>query len=195
MADEELELELDVEEAPKSKKKLIIAIVAAVLLLGGGGGAAWFFLSDSSDGSTEEEGKVETEKLPVHYLTLVPEFVVNFGPGSRVRSLQVDIQIATHDEAALDIVATYKPVIRNDILVLLSGLSFDELSQESGKLVLQKKILNTINKVVIDARHVAPVADEDADSEKDTDTAKNGTSDDVIAGPIENVYFISFIMQ
>lgn len=195
MADED-ELELDVEEEPKSKKKLIIAIVAAVLLLVGGAG--WFFLSGSDDGSAEEEDKADTSKLPIHYLTLVPEFVVNFGRGSRVRYLQVDIQISTRDESSLEVVANYKPVIRNDILVLLSGLSFDELSQEAGKIKLQKKILNTINKVVSDAIYVAPAEDENADNnEAETETASKDDSahDEVVAGPIENVYFVSFIMQ
>ena len=201
MADEELELELDVEEAPKSKKTLIIAIVVAVLLLDGGG-AAWFFLSGSGEGGAEGEEKVDVEKLPLHYLTLTPEFVVNFGRGSRVRYLQVDIQIATRDEAALEVVANYKPVIRNDILVLLSGLSFEDLSQEAGKITLQKKILNTINKIVIEASHEVSAKDEDATNNHDETkaegehaTKKDSNQDEVVVGPIENIYFTSFIMQ
>jgi len=183
MADE---LELDVEEPKKSKLVLIIAIVGVVLLLGGG--AAWFFLAGDGGDSAEESEKIDVSKLPIHYLTLVPEFVVNFGPGSRVRYLQVDIQVATRDEAALKTIATYNPVIRNDILVLLSGLSFEELSKETGKLALQKKILNTINKVVVSAGQPAPAA-------KAKDAGNEEAGDDVVKGPVENIYFTSFIMQ
>jgi len=184
MADE---LELDVEEPKKSKLVLIIAIVGVVLLLGGG--AAWFFLSGDGNDSTKESEKVDTSKLPLHYLTLTPEFVVNFGPGSRVRYLQVDVQVATRDEAALETLAIYKPVIRNDILVLLSGLSFEELSQETGKLALQKKILNTINKVVVSTKQKTPAA-----KTKGSGATASG-DDEVVKGPIENIYFTSFIMQ
>lgn len=193
MADEtedESELELDVEETPKSNKKLIIAIIAVVLLLNGGA-ASWFFLSGSGDGtegsasSTAVEEKEDTSKLPLHYLTLVPEFVVNFGPGSRVRYLQLDIQIATRDESSLITLSNYNPVIRNDILVLLSGVSFDDLSQEKGKILLQKQILNTINKVLNDA----------INGESATKKSPSASELEMIAGPIENIYFISFIMQ
>jgi len=184
MADE---LELDVEEPKKSKLVLIIAIAGVVLLLGGG--AAWFFLGGDDGDAAKESEKVDLSKLPIHYLTLVPEFVVNFGPGSRVRYLQVDIQVATRDEAALKTISTYNPIIRNDILVLLSGLSFEELSKETGKLALQKRILNTINKVVVSAGQTAPAAKaEDAGNEA-------AAGDDVVKGPIENIYFTSFIMQ
>lgn len=186
MADE---LELDVEEPKKSKLILIIAIVGVVLLLGGG--AAWFFLAGDGGDSAKESEKVDTSKLPLHYLTLTPEFVVNFGPGSRVRYLQVDIQVATRDETSLETLATYKPVIRNDILVLLSGLSFEVLSQETGKLDLQKKILNTINKVVVSAGNAAPAAEAKNDGNAASATGK----DEVVKGPIENIYFTSFIMQ
>lgn len=123
---------------------------------------------------------------PLTYLTLVPEFIVNFGPGSKVRYLQVDLQIATRQEASLDTVNTYRPVTRNDILIVLSGVSYEDLKDRAGKEALQKRLLNTINKVVVAAGHAAP-----ADKKNDG----HGNVDEHIKGPIENVYFTSFIMQ
>lgn len=190
MADKDEELELDVNEK-KGGKKTIIMIAIGVLLLNGIGIGAWLFLAGddkkSSDTAEKQEviEKQEAVLGPLTYLTLVPEFIVNFGPGSKVRYLQVDLQIATRQEASLDTVNTYRPVLRNDILIVLSGVSYEDLKDRAGKEALQKKLLNTINKVLIAAEHVAPADGEEKDTKGDED----------VKGPIENVYFTSFIMQ
>jgi flagellar FliL protein len=187
MAEEELEL--DVNESKGGSKKMIIIIVA-ILLLNGIGIGTWLFLSGGdNDKSTSDADKKEVELAPIKYLTLVPEFIVNFGPDSKVRYLQVDLQISTRDEAALATVETYRPVIRNDILVLLSGAKFEDLQDRAGKEALQKELLATINKVVASATHVTP---EHEETNKEQD---KGHSNEEIKGPIENVYFTSFIMQ
>ena len=201
MAEEE-ELELDVNQPKGSKMTTILLIVLIVLVLVMGGVGAWLFLGsdDSSSDSSDSAKKEEVVLGPLKYITMVPEFVVNFGPGSKVRYLQVDLQIATRDQAALDTVSTYRPVLRNDILVVLSGVSFDDLRERSGKEALQKKLLQTINKVVLSAGHAAPAVEneetkEDGHSvETEVDATTAHTNEDV-KGPIENVYFTSFIMQ
>ncbi|MCW9030817.1 MAG: flagellar basal body-associated FliL family protein [Gammaproteobacteria bacterium] len=193
MADEELEL--DVNQAKGNKTTTILLIVLIVLVLVMGGVGAWLFLGKDSGGgeeSSDVDGKAENVLKPLHYLSLVPEFVVNFGPGSKVRYLQVDLQVSTRDENALVTINTYRPVLRNDILVLLSGLSFDELSQRGGKEALQASLLNTINKIVVDAMQ--------GEKNKEKNEKQNNATNDKqkaggIAGPVENVYFTSFIMQ
>ena len=153
MAEEELEL--DVNQPKGSKTTTILIVIIAVLVLVMGGVGAWLFLgSDGGGGDSSVSAKKEETVLgPLKYLTLVPEFVVNFGPGSKVRYLQVDLQIVTRDEAALKTISTYRPVLRNDILIVLSSVSFEDLKERSGKEALQKKLLNTINKVVVSASH------------------------------------------
>jgi len=193
MADEELELDVNESKGNKTTTILLIVLIVLVLVIGGVG--AWLFLAKDSGSDAKgpgASGKAAEKNLgPITYLSLVPEFVVNFGPGSKVRYLQVDLQIATRDEDALKTVSTYRPVLRNDILVLLSGLTFDELKLRSGKESLQKKLLNTINRVVTSA----------AQGDKNTETkAKHAegataTEEQHVEGPIENVYFTSFIMQ
>lgn len=188
MADEELEL--DVNEK-KGGKKTIILVVVGILLLNGIGVGAWIFLSaGGDDADSHSEAKKENTLGPIKYLTFVPEFIVNFGPNSRVRYLQVDLQIATRDAASLAIVNANRPVLRNDILVLLSDVKYDELKDRAGKEALQKKLLNAINKVVVEASHSSTT--DKSNSSKHTSSDGH---DDVVQGPIENVYFISFIMQ
>ena len=186
MADEELEL--DVNEKKGGKKTMIIVIVG-ILLLNVLGVGAWIFLNGDNSKSSNSADKGEPVLGPLQYLTMVPEFIVNFGPGSRVRYLQVDLQIATRDAAALATVETYRPVIRNDVLVLLSSVKFDDLKDRTGKEALQKQLLSAINKVVNSASQAAPV-----DGDKKNIKSEEHASDDA-KGPIENVYFTSFIMQ
>ena len=204
MAEEE-ELELDVNQPKGSKMTTILLIVLIVLVLVMGGVGAWLFLgsddaSSDSSASSDSANKEETVLEPLKYLTMVPEFVVNFSPGSKVRYLQVDLLIATRDEAALETIRTYRPVLRNDILVILSSVSFDDLRERGGKEALQKKLLKTINKVVLSAGHVATVKEheetkEDGHVVETEATIDHANEGEAVKGPIENVYFTSFIMQ
>lgn len=189
MAEEELELDVNQSKGSKTTTILLIVLIVLVLVIGGVG--AWLFLAkgDAKGDSSESAAKEEKVLEPLTYLTMVPEFIVNFGPGSKVRYLQVDLQIATRNQVALETVSTYRPVLRNDILVVLSGVNFEELKVRGGKEALQKKLLNTINKVVVSAGHAAP-----DDGAKNNQHGAEHDNEDV-EGPIENVYFTSFIMQ
>ena len=201
MADKDEELELDVNPPKANKMTTILLIVLIVLVLIIGAVGAWLYFSkdsgsESESGGEASDGDAKTEKVlkPLVYLSLVPEFVVNFGPGSKVRYLQVDLQISTRDEDVLPIINTYRPVLRNDILVLLSGQTYDELRQRGGKEALQKNILNTVNRVVVEAIHSEKNKEEkESNNEKAEDKQQTEAAD--VKGPIENVYFTSFIMQ
>lgn len=192
MADEELEL--DVTQSKGSKTTVILLVVLIVLVLVIGGVVAWLLLG-KGDGSssTGSDGNANEPLAPVKYLTLVPEFIINFGPQSKVRYLQVDLQIATRDEKALKTVGVYRPVLRNDILVVLSGQTFEDLKSLSGKQALQQKLLNTINKVVISAGK--PPEENKAEDGGQAEQNQQSTDAKTVKGPIENVYFTSFIMQ
>ncbi|MFK5914915.1 MAG: flagellar basal body-associated FliL family protein [Woeseiaceae bacterium] len=192
MADEELELDVDV----KKKKSPWIMVVVAIVLLNGIGIGAWMFLGGGGDDKSAKHEKAAPDSGPLKYLTMVPEFIVNFGPGSRVRYLQVDLQVASRDGNALDIINTYRPVIRNDILVDLSSVDYKDLVTRSGKEKLQKKLLNTINRITNTYSHGGDHGEKKNDHAKDADAASShGSVDEKVKGPVEAIYFTSFIMQ
>ena len=170
-AEEELELDVNQPKPNKMTTILLIVLIVLVLIIGGVGGWLYFSKdsgSESDGGGEASSGDGNTEKVlkPLHYLSMVPEFVVNFGPGSKVRYLQVDLQVATRNESALAVINTYRPVLRNNILV-------------------------TVNKVVTEAMQ-GEKNKEDKDK-KASDKQQTEVGD--VKGPIENVYFTSFIMQ
>jgi len=193
MANEELELDVNQPKGSKMTTILLIVLILLVLVIGGVG--AWLFLGKDKGADTAGGSSAAADKQlqPLTYFTLTPEFIVNFGPGSKVRYLQVDIQVATRDEAAIQTITTYRPVIRNDILVMLSGTTFDELKTRSGKEALQKKLLNTINTIVVASSKPGDETNSNQTNEKKDNS--NADKSEHVEGPIENVYFTSFIMQ
>jgi flagellar protein FliL len=151
MANSEQDLELDVGEesengeGKKGSKKLIIIIVAAVLLLGGG--AAAFFLmggeEESADTEVVEEEVVE-EKEPAQYIG-VPEALTSNIPGeTKSRTVQIKMSFMVRSDAAKDAVKMHMPQLKNDVLMLVSQQSADELKTPEGRLILQQKSLETV---------------------------------------------------
>ncbi len=155
----------------KSSKKLLIIILAAVVVLGGGGAGAWFMFSGKGDAAKEAEAEhpVAEVKLPAQFVALDPPFVVNFGPGSSARFLQVAVQLMTRDPHLVEFLEANNPIIRNDLLLLFGNKHVEEVSTQEGKEALRAAALEAVRKIV---------------------KAEEGDPEEV-----EAVYFTSFVMQ
>ncbi len=182
MADEDLDLDGGGEEAPKSKKMMIIIIVGVLLLVIIGVAGGLFFsgffdseaeqatVSQGTDGAvaksnTEEQG---SETAEVSYWPLEPNFVLNFEGKSKARFMQIGLEVATTSERSYAAVKKHLPVIRNEIVLLLSGQKYEEMVTPEGKEQLRAELIETINNIL--KKH----------------KAKKG---------IDNIYFTSFVMQ
>lgn len=128
-----------------SKKKLIVIAAAAVLLLGGGGGAAWYFMH-SGDAAAEHESPKESKKKkkkdPAAKAEYVPveAFTVNLQPenGEQYLQVQFTLQVAGAEQATL--VKDNMAIVRNRVLLLLSGKKASEISTVEGKQQLAAEI-------------------------------------------------------
>ncbi len=181
MADEDLDLD-EGEEAPKSSKKLIIIIAAAVVVLLIGAGAGMYFMGvfdDEPQQTTEEQSAeggdakaaAEEEAEPVaerSYWPLEPPFVLNFEGKSKARYMQIGLEVVTTNDKAFAAVKKHLPVIRNEIVLLLSGQKYEEMVTPEGKEQLRAELIETINNVLKQHK------------------VKKG---------IDNIYFTSFVMQ
>ena len=188
------ELELDVKaDKPAGKGKLIMIIVAIMLLTTGSIIGVLYFMGLLSTGSSKDDAasKVETKKevaiKPTFYLSLQPAFVVNFEDQSHASYLQVEMQVMARSKEVLNVVSANMPVVRNNILFILSAQKFEQVSTRAGKEQLQKTILEAIQKVVADAAREKQAAEhKNKDEQKATATK---------VANVEQVYFTSFIMQ
>lgn len=183
MAEEEQQDE-SVDQEAGSKKKLIIIIAAGVMALLLVTGAVLYFMgifddeqpSTSSDPAKEESAEKEENaesdeddsvESAATYLPLSPAFLVNFKAGD-IRVLKVEISLLTTDDRVVDAVKLHDPVIRNNILLLLSNQDPEVLKSLEGKTNLQVAIKGVINKVLADKQ---------------------------VASKVKNIFFTELVMQ
>lgn len=123
-----------------AKKKLIVIAAAAVLLLGSAGGAAWYVMQGDASGqdSSTETKKKDPDAKP-EYLQ-VEAFTVNLQPenGEQYLQVQFTLQVAGTEQATL--LKDNMAIVRNRVLLLLSGKRASEISTVQGKQQLAAEI-------------------------------------------------------
>jgi len=173
--------------AANPNKMLFIMIGAMFFLLVAGMGGMFFALKGKSSDHAEEPAAEATkddakgkdnkaakkeegkEKAPAKYVSFEPPFVVNFKADSAVKFLQVSLQVMTRDSGMERVLKENDPAVRNAILSLLDGQTYEVLSTAEGKEELRKNALEKVRGVM---------KGEGADPTK-----------------VEAVYFTSFVMQ
>jgi flagellar protein FliL len=118
--------------------------------------------------SKKEKNDTESTSSEVVYLPLDPPFVVNFANPESARFLQVSMEVMAHGAAVIEDVKKHMPVIRNNLVLLLSRQDYQTLISHEGKEQIRVAALAEIQKIMNDH------------------TGKTG---------VEAVYFTSFVMQ
>lgn len=175
------DLDLDVEGKGKksSKLKLIVILLVGILILGGGGGAAWYFLvmkgdmvaeadagMDEADESARKQKKRSNE--PPLFTGLDPAFVVSFKDQRHARFMQLSVELMSRDPEVIEAIDQYKPMLRNNLLLLFSSQKFEDVITREGKERLLEQSLEEVN---------------------------NTLSKEAGIGGVEAVYFTSFVAQ
>jgi flagellar FliL protein len=171
MANEKEAEDLDLGEEKPGKSKLIIIISAAVLLLIGGGLAAYFLLfsgdEEAAPDATEEVAEeTQAEQGPVQYLALEPSFVVTL-PG-KPSLLQIGVSIRFVGDELAGFIKHNDPMLRHNLLNLLSTADAKKLKERAAKESLQQRMLDELNRILKELK--AP-------------------------GQVDALYFTSFVMQ
>ena len=202
MAEKETEedLDLDVDKAGKSKTNMLIIILIVVILLVGGGVAAVFLLSgdDSDTASDKPKSEGVTPVVPAHviYSALHPTFVINFEDTAKARYVQLDLTVMAHEQHAIDLVQEHSPVIRNNIITILSGQKYEVLNTNAGKQKLRADLLDSINKTIADEVNHSATEEPPAEGEHDAKPEDgHAASLDEEHTYIQAVYFTSLVMQ
>jgi len=166
-------------EKPKKKGKLlkiILIVFSIVLLLGGAVGGTLYFTgalsgdhsADTASNDKQEKGPKKKNKSAPIYYAFDPPFVVNFVENNQIRYLQITMEVMTREEQVVEDLKTHMPVIRNNLVMMFSGQTYDTLSTAAGKQKLRDEALAEIQQVL------------------KNQTGKTG---------VEAVYFTSFVMQ
>lgn len=161
---EALELNDDVVPARSNAKWWWLGVVFLIILGFGVFGA----LYGAGVFGAKESATNKTQRREALYVSVEPPFTVNFSGGGRARYLQVGMDIMTRDPDVRDQLDRHMPVIRNDLVLLLSSKTAEDLSTIEGKEDLQQETLSAVRRVIED------------------ETKLTG---------VEAVYFTSFVMQ
>lgn len=181
------------EKKPKKKSKLLLIIViifSTLLLIAISVGATLYLggVLTHEDSAVAAEGdtgqdthavkkKKHTKKkkhvkkkegAPPLYVELGDPLVVNFVENNQIRYLQVKMEVMTVDESIPEKIKTHMPLIRNNLLMMLSGLDYETISSLAGKKKIRAEALAEIQNILKE---------------------KTGSPG------VEEVYFTSFVMQ
>ena len=81
------------------------------------------------------------------YYAIDPPLVVNFEDGSVVRFLQISMEVMAHDQKVIDSVQKNIPLIRNNLLLLMSNRDYQSMMSREGKEKLRQEALTEIRAV------------------------------------------------
>jgi flagellar FliL protein len=95
----------------------------------------------SGGGHGEGEGKASL------FYAIDPPLVVNFEENSAVRFLQISMTIEAKSQKAIESVTTNMPLIRNNLLLLMSNRDYQTLMSREGKEKLRQEMLAEVRAV------------------------------------------------
>ncbi|GFE86287.1 flagellar basal body-associated FliL family protein [Steroidobacter agaridevorans] len=159
-------------EAPApapGKSKMLVIVLCSILAAGAAGGGVYFMTAKKSGEEHAAAEAAPAVKTPAIYSKFDPPFVVNFQNKGMMRFLQVSIEVMTRDQMTADLIKEHDPKLRNDLLMLLGGQTFETLSSREGKEQLRTQALKAVADVI---------------------AAEGGKAESV-----EQLYFTSFVMQ
>lgn len=118
------------------------------------------------------------------FIPLTPPIIVNIMDGSRIRHMQViiELKVSKPDNAA--IVELHKGPIRHELILLLSSQDSATINSAQGKEKLRKDALEVVQKVI---KQLQGISDKENKDEGDGENK---------ADPIvDALYFTNFIIQ
>ncbi len=149
----------DVTEVPGGKKSpvLLIVLIVGVLVLVGAGAAGYFLLVapkgqenaaapapvQASAQVPAASGQTAGAMGPIKEMDA---FIVNLTDAQGTRYLKVAVQLEMSNLLLADEIDQKTPQIRDEVILLLSSKSFDDVATVAGKRALKRGMINGINK-------------------------------------------------
>ncbi|MCW7540559.1 flagellar basal body-associated FliL family protein [Aquabacterium sp. A7-Y] len=188
----------DASAPKKSPKKLILGIVAGVVVLLVAAAVALMMMKKSGaeedaeeDTHAEQEHKPKKASGPPVFLPLDP-FTVNLADKDSERYAQVGITLEVDSPESAEELKGYMPAIRNNVLMVLSHKTAEELLDRSGKEKLAAEIMREAVRpmgIELDDENA------EADEEDTPKPKKKKKKKKTVHNPVHQVLFSNFIIQ
>lgn len=132
---------------------LIVGLLVGIISAAAAAGGVYFIVSSQGQPAPEGEGEeaaevVEKPSGPPIYHEIDPPFVVNLAGDSSIRFLQATIEVMARDDAIIEAMDKHKPLLRNNLLMLLSSASLEEIGTREGKEALRQAALEEVRAVL-----------------------------------------------
>jgi len=103
---------------------------------------------DEEDEEEGEDGEDGDKKKAAIYVKIESTFVVNFEGASKIRFLQITVELMTRDETLVESINMHMPVIRNNLTFLFSSRTFEDVNTVEGKQQLRASALAEVQKIM-----------------------------------------------
>ncbi len=166
MADVHNEAREDATMGKKKKSPVVLILVIVILLLIAGGAVAGYFLfiapqakpaapAAQAAPAVQDDGQLPAGSAGAGLsgpMRQMDSFIVNLTDAQGTRYLKVVMQLEMSNELLGTEIDKKTPQIRDEVIMLLSSKSFDDVSTMAGKRALKRAILNSINKYLVTGR-------------------------------------------
>lgn len=183
--------------ASRSKKKLILILGGVIIILAIVGAGLWIGLrgkaavpglgsEGSQSAASESAAKSRVKKTQPGFLPM-ENFVVNLADKEFERFAQIGITLELETPEMVEKLKAYTPVIRSNVLLLLTHKTSAELLDRAGKEKLTLEIMQEAARSIGTEFQAGAAAH---DGKGPTPKGREATP-----GPIVHVHFSSFIIQ
>ena len=144
-------------------------------------------------------GGGETFAEGVNYLSIKPPLIVNYGGIGKIKFIKAEISMRVENNRNAVDVTHHMPLVRDTLIMLLSGMTDEHVSSGVGKELIRQQALAKINEVLevqIKAEH-HEAAGKHADKAKD-DHAKsdhNKKPGQAKPEPVSDLFFDNLVVQ
>lgn len=134
----------------KKKQMLLVAVILGVMVLSVGATLAALKFLRPSPATLESAAQEQATPPPVPaiYYPLQPPIVVNFAVKGRQRYLQAELTLMTRDGSVISTIELHQSMIRNALILLIGGHSFEDLQTAEGKELLRQSCLQEIQRLL-----------------------------------------------
>lgn len=138
------------QKAGNSKKSLmkLLAIILGGILLAGGIGAGVFYYMHHSASSEQTARNEEEEEVEKHYYEMGKPLTVNFPKGSSIQMAQISLAFLVSGEETAEALKKHEPIIRNNLLMLISAQQPENLITREEKEKLRIAMLNEVTSIL-----------------------------------------------
>ncbi len=129
----------------------------------------------------------------VNYLSIKPPLIVNYGGIGKIKFIKVEISMRVENIGNAVEVKHHMPLIRDTLIMFLSGITDEQLSNGDGKELMRQQALTKINEVIelqINAGH-SEAGSKSAELGKGEQTKNNRAKPE----PVSDLFFDNLVVQ